>query len=262
MMRAGRYELVANVSLLFTEVPLLDRFVAARDAGFGAVECWWPFPSAAPPQAEIDALLAGAGGDLAGMNFYAGDMAGGERGVLSHPGRTDEFASSLDVVAQVAERTGCAVFNALYGQDGPDFSPATAVTNLRTAADRLLPLGATVVLEPLTDGENGAYPLRTAADAIRVLDEAGRPNTGLLLDTYHLTNNGDDLLAVIRDHADRIRHVQLADAPGRHEPGTGRIDFRAVLRALETAGYDGRVAAEYRPAGTTTAGLGWIAGLA
>lgn len=195
------------------------------------------------------------------MNLYAGDIDAGERGVLSHRDRTDEFAAGIEVAAQIASRTGCAVLNALYGQEGPAFDPALALVNLRAAADRLLPYGATVLLEPLTDGENGAYPLRTAADALRVLDEADRPNLKLLLDTYHLTNNGEDLLKLIEDHADRIGHVQLADSPGRHEPGTGHIDFRAVLGALDAAGYTGGIAAEYRPAGDTTTGLGWRSGL-
>ena len=118
-MRIGPYELAANVSLLFTEADLLDRFELARSAGFAAAECWWPFATAAPQRAEVDALLSAvdrSGLDLIGMNFFAGDMAGGERGVLSHPDRTSEFLDSLAVIATVADETGCRTFNALYGQ--------------------------------------------------------------------------------------------------------------------------------------------------
>jgi hydroxypyruvate isomerase len=262
-MRVGDYELAANLSLLFTEHDYLDRFAAARAAGFTAVESWWPFPTAAPDAAETDALcraVDAAGVRLVGLNFFAGDMAAGQRGVLSDPGRRGEFQQSLSVIATVHERTGCPVFNALYGTRLPDVSrheqDACALDNLR-AAVAVLPASATVVLEALTIGENGDYPLTTCAEALAVADAVG-PRVALLFDTYHLTNNGEDLLARIGTYGDRIGHVQFADSPGRHEPGTGSVDFAAVLAALSTAGYGGLVAAEYRPEGGTVDGLGWV----
>jgi hydroxypyruvate isomerase len=265
-MHVGDYELAANLSLLFTEHEYLDRFAAARAAGFTAVESWWPFHTAAPTAAETDALCRAAdaaGVRLMGLNFYAGDMAAGERGVLSDPARRAEFQQSLSVIGTVHERTGCPVFNALYGTRGSDVSrqeqDACALDNLR-AATAVLPPSATVVLEPLTVGENGDYPLTTCAEAIAVADAAGS-GVGLLLDTYHLTNNGEDLLDCVRTYGARISHVQFADSPGRHEPGTGSVDFAAVLAALLAAGYGGLVAAEYRPAGDTVDGLGWTRAL-
>ncbi len=262
-MDVGGYELAANVSLLFAEHEYLDRFAAARDAGFTAVESWWPFPTASPDAADVDALcrtVDGAGVRLVGLNFFAGDMPGGERGVLSDPARREEFLAGLAVIGTVHERTGCPVFNALYGQRKPGLDPAEqaecALRNLRAATDALPP-SATVVLEALTIGENGDYPLTTCAEVAQVLADAG-PRVALLFDTYHLTNNGEDLLACVDAYGARIGHVQLADTPGRHEPGTGRIDFAAVLQALSTSGYAGLVAAEYRPAAQTVDGLGWV----
>ena len=262
-MRIEGYEVAANVSLLFAEHDYLDRFAAAKTAGFTAVESWWPFPTAAPATADVDRLCGAveqAGLRLVGLNFFAGDMAGGERGVLSDPLRRDEFEASLRVVATVHQRSGCPVFNALYGQRRPGLAEAEqascALDNLRAAAETL-PESATVVLEALTVGENGDYPLTTTDEVAAVLDQAG-PRVKLLFDTYHLTNNGEDLLSAIDRHASRIGHVQLADSPGRHEPGTGAIDFPAVLRSLSAHGYPGVLAAEYRPAAATVDGLGWV----
>jgi hydroxypyruvate isomerase len=265
--RIGTYELAANVSLLFTEHDYLDRFAAAKAAGFTAVESWWPFPTASPSSAEVDAMLSAieaAGVRLVGLNFFAGDMAAGERGVLSDPDRRDEFAASLAVVVSAAERTGCPVFNALYGQRRDGVSAAEqddcARHNL-TDALAALPASANVVLEALTVGENGEYPLTTADQVIDVITSVGGTNLAFLFDTYHLANNGEDLVATVRRHAAHIGHVQFADSPGRNEPGTGSVDFAAVIAELSAVGYEGVLAAEYRPKAATVDGLGWVPAL-
>jgi hydroxypyruvate isomerase len=266
-------ELVANVSLLFAEVPLHERFRAAADAGFQGAELWWPFDGPVPPEAEVERLLAAvaaSGIPLRGMNLWAGDMAGGERGVLSQPTRSIEFEASLRVAAHIAAETGCRVFNALYGQrlasESPEVQDATAVDNLALAVRMLGATGRTVLLEPLSVGLNGDYPIVTAADALAVIAqvrERSNRNDGiaLLFDTFHLTNNGEDLLAVIRAAGSAIGHVQLADAPGRGEPGSGAIGFPPVLEALVAAGYPGAVAAEYVPSAATVDTLGWVAAM-
>lgn len=251
--------LAANCSMLFTDLPLLERPAAARAAGFEAVELWWPFPVAVPADREVDALVAAvqdAGVRLVGLNLFAGDMPAGDRGVVSWPGREAELEDNLAVVAAIGDRLGCRAFNALYGNrlDGvrPEEQDELAVRQLAAAARALAPIGGTVLLEPVSGAER--YPLRLARDVLAVLDrveeETGATNLALLADLYHLSVNGDDVPAVIERHADRIGHVQIADAPGRHEPGTGRLPLRAWLEALRARGYDGWVALEYRPTET------------
>lgn len=268
-MHLGPYQLAANVSIMFTEADLLQRFELARSAGFDAAECWWPFATSAPRRAEVDAFLSAvdrAGVDLVNVNFFAGDMAAGDRGVLSHPDRGQEFLDSLAVISTIADETGCTTFNALFGQRVAGVSPAdqdaAATANLRTALAELAPRSATIVLEPLTVGENGDYPLTSCpqiADIIKeVLADSAYAGLKILFDAYHLTNNGENLPDSIRQFTPEIGHVQLADAPGRGEPGTGTIDFGGLIKCLDDSGYHGAIAAEYRPAAATADGLGWV----
>jgi hydroxypyruvate isomerase len=252
---------VANLSILFKEVPLLERAAAARQAGFTDVEYWWPFDAAVPARDEVDAFVRSLDGvRLRGLNFYAGDMAAGERGLVSWIGREAEFADSLVVALGIAERTGCRSFNALYGNrlDGED--PAKqddlARVHLATAAEAAATIDAQLVVEPLSGADR--YPLKTAADVVAVLDDLGRGNVRLLADLYHLAVNGDDLDALAMTHISRIGHVQIADAPGRHQPGTGSLDLDGHLRKLERAGYSGFVGIEYIPEPDTVTSLDWL----
>jgi hydroxypyruvate isomerase len=254
---------VANLSILFTEVPLEDRPAAAREAGFTDVEFWWPFDTAVPPADEVEDFvrtLEAARVRLRGLNFYAGDMPAGDRGLVSWLGREAEFAGGLDVALKIAERTGCRSFNALYGNRIDGVDPAKqddlARAQLATAAEAAERIGAQLVLEPLSGADR--YPLKTAADVLAVLDDLGRENVRLLADLYHLAVNGDDLDALVAVHAPRIGHVQIADAPGRHQPGTGSLDLPGYLEKLEAAGYAGFVGIEYQPDGGTVASLGWL----
>jgi hydroxypyruvate isomerase len=249
-----------NCSILFTEQPLLERPAAAKAAGFDAVEFWWPFPTATPSEAEVDAFVRSiedAGVRLTGLNFAAGDMPGGDRGLVSWVGREGEFRASVDIAVKIGERLGTEVFNALYGnrQDGvdPAEQDALALENLAYAAGRT---SAAVLLEPVSGAER--YPLLTAADAVAVIDKVGAPNVRLLADLYHLTVNGDDVDAVLAEHIDRISHVQIADAPGRNEPGTGEIDFPRHFAALERGGYTGWIGLEYKASTTSDRAFDWI----
>lgn len=268
-----RFESAANVSLLYTELPLLDRFAAAAAAGFSSAEAWWPYPESGDPAADdLDRFIGAveeSGIPLSGLNFFAGDMPAGERGVVSDPQRVDVFARNVDVMAGIAARTGIRGANALYGHRiegiARDVQDAVAIDNLSLATRTLADAGVTVLVESLADGLNGPYPLVTAAQAARVVQEVrartGLDNIGMILDTFHLASNGEDLLAVIDTYSDVIAHVQLADAPGRGEPGTGHIDFAAVLDRLGERGYRGIVACEYAPSGTTAASLDPVAAL-
>ncbi|MQY03305.1 hydroxypyruvate isomerase family protein [Actinomadura macrotermitis] len=255
-----------NCSLLFAELPLLERPSAARDAGFGAVEFWWPWNGVpVPSDAEVDAFcqaIEDAGVQLIGLNLYAGDMAAGERGILSDPARGGEFRQSLEVTCLIAERTGVRMFNALYGQrlDGltADEQDEAAAENLGYAARRVAEFGGTLLIEPLTRGLNGAYPLETAADAVTVLRRVGEPNVRFLFDSFHLAGNGEDLVKAVRAHAADIGHVQIADAPGRGRPGTGGIDFGALFGVLDETGYAGWTALEYTPQGPSGQEFAWM----
>jgi len=256
-----------NLSILFTELPVLARPAAAREAGFTAVEFWWPFGAAVPADREVDEFVRAvedAGVSLVGLNFFAGDMPGGDRGLVSWPARSAEFRDNVDVTVGIGERLGCPAFNALYGNrvdDAPaEAQDELAVENLALAGRAAARIGGTVLVEAVSGAPR--YPLLTAADAVGVIDrvqrETGVQNLGFLCDLYHLAVNGDDLDAVIATHAGRIAHVQVADAPGRHEPGTGELDLDRHLAQLDAAGYDGWVALEYKPAGDTLEGLGWL----
>jgi hydroxypyruvate isomerase len=244
-----------NCSILLTDLPLLERPEAARNAGFDAVEFWWPFQSPTPPDAEVTAFvhaIQDAGVQLTGLNFAAGDMPAGDRGILSNPAMTQAFRDNVEIAIGIAESLGTRAFNALYGNRIDDYPPATqdqvGAENLAYAANAVDRIGATVLVEPVSGAPR--YPLTTAADAIRVIDrvrsEHGATNLRLLADLYHLHVNGDDITSVINDYGSRIGHVQIADAPGRGEPGTGEIPIRTYLEQLAAQGYRGHIGLEYK----------------
>jgi hydroxypyruvate isomerase len=243
-----------NCSILYGAIPIRDALTRARFAGFGDVEFWWPFTAADPSADEVDDFVEAfveTGMRLRGMNLFAGDMAAGDRGVLSWPGREAELAASVGVAQRVADATGCGIFNALYGRRQASSTAAVqdelALNNLSTIAAALAEVGGTVVVEPVSGFAD--YPLKSAADVVRVIDscdEAVRSNTGLLLDVYHLSVNGDDVEHAIADYASRTMHVQVADAPGRGIPGSGELPIATWLDQLALAGYAERVALEFQ----------------
>jgi hydroxypyruvate isomerase len=256
-----------NLSILFTELPLLERPAAAAAAGFAAVEFWWPFDRAVPDGSDVDRFAAAvedAGVALVGLNFFAGDMAGGDRGLVSWPARSAELRDNIDVALALGARLGCRAFNALYGNRVDDATPEQqdelAVENLALAAKAAAEHGAVVLLEPVSGAPR--YPLLTSADVVAVLErverQSGATNLRLLFDLYHLTVNGDDVPAAIDAHAARTGHVQIADAPGRNEPGTGGIDIDGHLAALAAAGYSGWVGLEYKPSGPSADSFDWL----
>ena len=266
-MRHRGLTLSANVSILFSELGYLDRFAAAKAAGFDEVESWWPFPVGVPDNLAVDALLASidaAGVRLTGLNLWAGDMPAGQRGVAVHRDRHAELAANTRLVAEIAAATGCRQFNLLYGQLAAGQTAgegrATAGHAFRNAVEVLGPLGGTVLLEPLARGLNGNYPIHTVTDALDFLDaEVPGPAAAVLFDTFHLGHNGADLVSAVEAHMARIGHVQIADFPGRGEPGSGDLPLAACLDALVAGGYEGRAAAEYVPTTVRTAdSLAWI----
>ncbi len=258
---------LANCSIMFTELPLLERPAAAKAAGFDAIEFWWPWPEQpVPSDAEVDAFVtavADSGVQLVGLNFFAGDLAGPDCGVLSIPARSQQFRDNLDVAVGIGERLGVSAFNALYGNRVDDSTPEEQDTlareNLAYAAQAASRIGATVLVEPVSGPKPS--PLRTAADAVAVVDAVradGNTNVGFLLDLFHLANNGDDPAAAITAYADKVAHVQIADWPGRGEPGSGTLDLDGLLQSVADTGYSGWVGLEYKPTTTTTESLGWL----
>jgi hydroxypyruvate isomerase len=243
-----------NCSILLTELPLLERPAAAKAAGFDAVEFWWPFAEAVPADRDVDAFVNAvrdAGVQLSGLNFFAGDMPAGDRGLVSWVGRESEFKANIAVVAAIGERLGTRAFNALYGNrlegSSPEAQDELAVENLSAAAQGIAEIGGTVLLEPVSG--TPAYPLKTAADALAVIaraKDAGAENIKLLADFYHLAVNGDDVRAVIEDHAKDFGHIQIADNPGRGAPGTGALPLGEWITRSRELGYDGYIGLEYK----------------
>lgn len=249
-----------NLSILFTELPLLERPAAAAAAGFDAVELWWPWTdSPTPEQTELDALkraIDDAGVQLTGLNFYAGRLPGPDRGALSVPGEESQrFRANVDVAAGFAQSVGCRALNALYGNRVEGVDPAEqdalALENLVLAARAADRIGATLLVEALNRPESPLYPLVSAAAAVGIADKVneatGLGNARFLMDLYHLSMNGEDLPSAIERHAAKTGHVQIADNPGRGAPGTGTLPLEDLLDRLTEAGYDGWVGLEYKP---------------
>ena len=190
-------------------------------------------------------------------------MPGGDRGLVSWPARSQEFRDNIDVTVGIGERLGCRAFNALYGNRVDGATPPRSRTSSAPRTSRWPPGPPPGSAAPCWSSRSAAperYPLLTAADALAVIDRvAAAPNVGLLADLYHLAVNGDDVDEVIADHADRIAHVQIADAPGRNEPGTGTLPLRAAARRpRRPTGYAGWVGLEYKPAGASADSFGWL----
>ncbi|MFI8006005.1 TIM barrel protein [Streptomyces sp. NPDC086010] len=249
-----------NLSILFTELPLLERPAAAAAAGFTAVELWWPWiETPTPAQAELDALkkaLDDAGTQLVGLNFYAGRLPGPDRGAVSVPGEeSDRFRANIEVAAGFAASVGCRALNALYGNRVEGVDPAAqdelALENLVLAARAADGIGATLLIETLNDTESPLYPLVSAPAGVEVVDRVneatGLGNATFLLDLYHLSMNGEDLSQAIKAYAAKTGHAQIADNPGRGAPGTGSLPLERLLDELTEAGYDGWVGLEYKP---------------
>jgi len=263
------FEFDVNLSILFTELPLLARPEAAARCGFDAVELWWPFSGPVPQDHEHDLLveaLASAGTKLVALNFDAGDMASGDRGLLSLPKEKERFRSNIDAVMALAQATGCRVLNALYGNRDRELDAGVqddvAMENLLMAAEAARNVGAVVVLEALNTFENPTYPLSSTASTIALIEKArlmGAENVALLADLYHLARMGERLDDSLLTAGKYVRHVQIADIPDRHEPGSGKLGREGLLGPLERARYRGRVGLEYRPSLASERSFDWLA---
>lgn len=252
----------ANLTLMFTEVPMLERFAAARDAGFNGVEFLFPYEF---QPADLATRLTDNGLTQALFNLPPGDWVAGERGIAALPGREDDFRASLDTALPYAEALGCKTLHVMAGiiPDGVarEAMFETFVANLALAADAFAELGITAVLEPLNSRDVPGYFQPRARDAAEVIAAVGRPNVRLQFDFYHVQIMDGDLAKNFDAFADITGHIQIAGVPERHEPDVGEVNYPYLFEKIDAAGYDGWVGCEYNPRTTTTDGLGWFHGL-
>ncbi len=246
-----------NVGFLYRELPLEGRFRAAREDGFEAVESAWP------AEPEVFARgVAEAGLRVALLNVAAGDLEAGERGHANDPGAIERWREDLLAALRLAGRVRCPTLNVLAGNDVAGVSAAEQWATLRSNLEWALPLaageGRRLVVEMLNPHDTPAYLVTDVATARELVEPLAEAGLRLQLDTYHAARIGLDAVAAFRELAPRVGHVQVADAPGRHEPGSGDIDWPSFFAALAAHGYDGAVGLEYHPATATREGLAWL----
>lgn len=248
----------ANLSFLYQDLPFLDRFKAAAADGFPAVEYLGPY---AEPKEKVADTLAANGLKQALFNAPYGDWAAGERGIGSLPGRVEEFRAGVATAIDYARALACPKVNVLAGLTTAGANEDIFVDNLQYAAPRFADAGIKLLIEPINTRDIPGFFLTTSAQAERILDRVAHDNLYIQYDIYHMQVMQGDLVPTYERLKDRIAHIQVADNPGRNEPGTGEINYPYVFAALDRLGYDGYVGCEYKPkAGPagTSAGLGWM----
>ena len=249
----------ANLTMLFTELPFLDRFAAAAGAGFKAVEFLFPYDF---EKQAVSHALTSNGLQLVLHNLPAGNWGAGERGIATDPARMAEFRDGVARAIDYAAALHCPQLNCLAGIPPAGLDAATArhtlVENLRFAADALGKAGLRLVLEPVNTRDIPGFFVNRTDQALTILDDVGSEDLKLQYDIYHAQVMEGNLLPTITANLARIGHIQVADNPGRHEPGTGEINYPFLFQQLDAIGYTGWIGCEYKPAAATTAGLGWL----
>lgn len=249
----------ANLSMLFTEVPLLDRFERAARAGFAAVELQFPYE--APAEVLRDKLVSNRL-HMVLHNIPAGNWAGGERGLACLPDRVEEFRAGVAKAIAYATTLQVPMLNCLAGVAPAGADPQvlwqTTVENVRFAAAACQAAGLKLLVEPINTYDVPGFFIDTPSKGIALLDAVGSDNAYLQYDVYHAQRSEGELAATMQKHLARIAHIQVADNPGRNEPGTGEIAYDFLFAHLERIGYRGAIGCEYKPAGVTEAGLGWL----
>ena len=249
----------ANLTMLFAEVPFLERFALARQAGFTHVEYLFPY---AFKVEDLKAELEKHGLQQVLFNLPSGDWAAGDRGIGASPGRESEFRAGVAKAIEYAAALGVPRLNCLAGKRVPGRSDAehqdTLVRNARFVAEELAKHGLELLVEPINHFDIPGFFVNRTDQAIQLIDEVGLPNVRVQYDIYHAQREEGELTATFRKHLNRIGHIQIADNPGRHQPGTGEINFPFLFRQLDECGYAGWVGLEYIPSPNTTASLGWL----
>jgi hydroxypyruvate isomerase len=253
-------QFAANLTMLFNELPFIDRFAAAKAAGFTAVEYLFPYDH---DKALLAEQLARYGLKQVLHNLPAGNWAAGERGIAILPDRVDEFRDGIARAIEYAKALDCHQLNCLVGIAPPEADPTllneVLVGNLRFAAGALAQHGIKLLIEPINTIDIPGFFLNRTEQAVRLISEVRSPNLFIQYDIYHMQIMEGDLARTLQKHHDRIAHVQLADNPGRNEPGTGEINYPYLFRHLDAIGYRGWVGCEYKPRTTTLESLGWHA---
>lgn len=248
-----------NLTMLFTEVPFIERFGMARTNGFDAVEFQLPYAHEA---SELKHATAAANLSVALFNLPAGDWANGERGIAVLPDRREEFRNGVAQAIEYAQALGCTKLNCLSGKRPEGVTAAEAwqvlLENVRYAAPALEQYGITLLVEPCNSYDIPGFFLDDIGAAMKLIHEAECSNLRLQFDFYHVQRMQGELLNTFQRCSPVISHVQIADNPGRHEPNTGEIHYENVLRAVEQSGYNGYVGLEYIPSTTTTGSFGWM----
>ena len=248
----------ANLSFLYQDLPFLDRFKAAAADGFPAVEYLGPY---AEPKETVAEALAANGLKQALFNAPYGDWAAGERGIGSLPDRVDEFRTGVATAIDYAKTLGCSKVNVLAGLTQSSANEDVFVENLKYAAPRFADAGIKLLIEPINTRDIPGFFLTTSRQAEHILERVAHDNLYIQYDIYHMQVMQGDLVPTYERLQDRIAHIQVADNPGRNEPGTGEINYAYVFAALDRLGYDGYLGCEYKPkagASGTTQGLGWM----
>ena len=250
----------ANLSMMFTELPFLDRFEAAAKAGFKAVEFLFPYDF---PAAEIAARLKGSGLQQVLFNAPPGDWTKGERGQAALPGRQAEFREGFQKALDYAAALGCPRLHVMSGlaPAGAAHDTMTGVLaeNLAWAAEKAGPAGVKPVIEPINHRDIPGFFLNTTDQAAAIIAAVGPERLGMQFDLYHCQITEGDVVKRVEKHLPLIAHMQVADTPGRNEPGTGEVNWPFVFDRIDALGFRGWIGCEYRPAGDTVAGLGWFA---
>lgn len=250
-------QFAANLTLMFTERPFLERFAAAAEAGFRAVEYLFPYDHSAQ---EVAAALNAAGLTQALFNAPAGDWAAGERGIASLPGREEEFSAGLATAMDYARALDCRQLHVMAGIPGADPQARTRyITRLREAAEVAAEAGVRVLVEPINPVDMPGYLVDSVRAGVELLEEIDHPNTRLQLDLYHAQITDGDLTRLIQRVAPLTAHIQIASVPQRNEPDSGELNHPYLFELLDASGYTGWIGCEYRPAARTQDGLGWFA---
>ena len=253
-------KLAANLTMLFTELPFIERFGAAAAAGFQGVEFLFPYAFEAD---AIAAQLKQHGLELVLHNLPAGNWDAGERGIACHPDRVDEFRQGVDQAIRYAQALGVTQLNCLAGIVPPGASlqdaQRTLVANLTYAASRLREVGIALLIEPINTFDIPGFFLSRTGQAEAIIRETGSDNLFIQYDIYHMQRMEGEIATTLKDKLHLIKHVQLADNPGRNEPGTGEINYGYLFRQLDALGYEGWIGCEYKPKTSTAEGLGWRA---